>query len=352
MELAIGKADFARALSGVAKAIEARKTIPILDCVLLTTDETGLRVRGTDLDIEIIDRAPADIAKAGSLCVNAKLLSSIVSKAAGDISLSVKDDKLVVKSGKSRFTLGWLPASDYPSMQDAAYTATFETDLAALFAPCIHAISTEEVRYYLNGVYFASAGGSAVAVATDGHRLVKHATDGPPDFAGIIVPRKAVGLLPKGGVTVSVSDSKIRIEAGDLAIVSKLIDGTFPDYERVIPQNNDKIITFGSEDMRGAVGRVSVISAERGRAVRCAFAAGGATLTVNNPDSGTATDEIPVTYTGAPIDIGLNGQYLAEMVAQFPPGDVSLALADPGTPTIFTSEKAPGLIGVVMPVRV
>lgn len=352
MELAIGKADFARALSAVSRAIESRNTIPILDCVQLTAADGTLRVRGTDLDIEVTDTAPADIKTPGSLCVEAKLLASIVAKAGGDISMAVTDHKLIVKSGKSRFSLNWLPAADYPEMPDAEYTAAFELDIAALFAPCVHAISNEETRYYLNGVYFASTGETAVAVATDGHRLVKHTTGNLPRFSGIIVPRKTVGLLPKGGVQVAVSDSKIRLRQGDLVIVSKLIDGTFPDYERVIPRNNDKVIEFESEDMKAAVGRVAVISSERGRAVRCSFAPGGATLTVSSHDTGTATDEIVVSYSGEPIEVGLNSAYLAEMVAKFPSGPITLALADGGSPTIFTSEKAEGLMGIVMPTRV
>lgn len=352
MELAIGKADFARALSSVSKAIEARNTIPILDCVLLTAEGDTLRVRGTDLDIEVTDTAPADVAKSGSLAVEAKLLSSIVAKAGGDISLSVKDGKLIVKSGKSRFTLNWLPAEDYPEMPAIKAAATFDVDLAALFAPCVHAISTEEVRYYLGGIYFASTGEFAVAVATDGHRLVRNQIDSLPEFAGIIVPRKTVGLLPKGGIQVAVSDTKIQITQGDMVIVSKLIDGTYPDYERVIPTNNDKVVQFDADSMKAAVGRVSVISSERGRAVKLAFAGGGAVLTVNNPDSGMAVDEIPVSYNGEPIEIGLNTQYLFDMVAQFPAGDISLALFDGGSPTLFTSEKAIGLLGVVMPTRV
>ena len=258
-----------------------------------------------------------------------------------------------MKSGRSRFTLNWLPAEDYPDLNGAhQYAASFEADIATLFAPCVHAISSEEVRYYLGGVYFAASDGTAVAAATDGHRLVKNTTSLEIDFAGIIVPRKTVGLLPKGAVQIDVSDSKIRLTQGSLVIVSKLIDGTFPDYERVIPRSNDKVIEFSSEDMKAAVGRVSVISTERGRAVKLAFAPGGATLSVSHPDTGTATDEIAVEYSGEPIEVGLNSQYLADMVAQFPVGPITLTLADAGSPTIFKSGKAEGLLGVVMPTRV
>lgn len=353
MELAIGKADFARALSAVSRCIEARNTIPILDCVLLTAADGALRVRGTDLDIEVTDTAPADITKPGSLCVDAKLLSSIVAKAGGDIALSVKDGKFVIKSGKSRFTLNWLPAEDYPDLNGAhQYAASFEADIATLFAPCVHAISNETTRYYLNGVFFKSDGAAATAVATDGHRLVRHTVDGIPEFDGIIVPRKTVSLLPKGAVQIDVSNAKVRLTQGSLVIVSKLIDGTFPDYERVIPTRNDKFIEFVSEDMAAAVGRVSVISSERGRAVRVNISEGIATLAVSNPDSGNATDEISVNYKGDEIEVGLNSQYLAEMIGQFPSGNITLALADAGSPTLFMSEKASGLLGVVMPTRI
>ena len=353
MELAIGKADFARALSSVAKAIESRNTVPILGCVQLSASADGLMIRGTDLDIEVTDRAPADVAQPGTVCVEAKLLSSIMAKAAGDISLSIKDDKLVVKSGKSRFTLHWLPAEDYPTMPAMDAAAEFEIDLAALFAPCVMAISTEETRFYF--MHLHEDGDTVLrAVATDGHRLARHqaAYTGDSPFAGVIVPRKTVGLVPKGVVRVAVSDSKIRLQSGDLVIVSKLIDGTFPDYQRVIPTRNDKVVSFGSEEMKGAVGRVSVISSERGRAVKLGFASGGVTLTVSSPDSGTATDEIELAYTGEPIEIGLNSQYLAEMVSQFPTGDITLSMFDAGSPTIFTSEKAEGLLGVLMPIRI
>jgi len=357
MELAIGKADFARALSSVAKAIESRNTIPILSHVLLTAEDGKLHIRGTDLDVEVMDAAPAGVVKPGSLCVDAKLLASIVTKAAGDISLTDKDGKVVLKSGKSRFTLGRLPAEDYPTMPNAEYSASFEADLAALFAPCVHAISTEETRYYLNGVFMhIQEDGDYLlrAVTTDGHRLTRHEVEytGEDPFRGVIVPRKTVGLLPKGVLQVSVSESRIRVSQGSLTIVSKLIDGTFPAYDRVIPRDNDKLISFDGDGMKAAVGRVSVISSERGRAVKLAFASGGAVLTVNNPDSGTATDEIAVQYSGEPIEIGLNSQYLAEMLSQFPAGDVQLALADPGSPTIFTSDKAERLLGVLMPVRI
>lgn len=348
MELAIGKTDFARALSSVSKAVESRNTIPILSHVRLVATTGRLQVTGTDLDITVTDTAPADITAPGAVCVDAKLLSSIVAKVGGDINLKLEADKLIVKSGRSRFTLSVLPADAFPDLPEQKYDAEFEIDLAGFFGPVAFAISTEETRFYLNGVFFKGG----IAAATDGHRLAKNTTDNIPDFEGIIVPRKTVGLLPKGTCRVAVSSHRIRVTKDDLTIESKLIDGTFPDYERVIPKSNDKIISFDNDEMRQAAARVSVVASERGRAVRLSFAGNAVVLTVSSPETGTATDEMVAAYEGEPIEIGFNSSYLAELVGMFPPGDIKLALADPGSPSVFTSDKAPELLAVLMPMRV
>lgn len=352
MKLTIRRADLARVLSNVGRVVEARNTFPILSSVLISAADGRMHVTGTDLDIVATDAAPADVEQPGSLCVDAKLLGDIAKKAGGDISLSLDGDRLAVQSGRSKFVLQTLSAEDFPSLDGGKFDASFEIDLAALFAPVAFAISTEKTRYYLNGIFMHVQDGQLRAVATDGHRLSRHIGSEAPEFTGIIVPRKTVGLLPKGVVRVSVSTQKIRIEAGDFVLVSKLIDGTFPDYQRVIPTANDKLVTFGSDDMHQAAARVSVVSSERGRAVRLSFTDGQAALTVNNPDQGDASDEIAVTYDGEPIDIGFNAAYLTELVGIFPAGDIQLALADSGSPAVFTSEKAPELLAVLMPMRV
>ncbi|THK38161.1 DNA polymerase III subunit beta [Ensifer sp. MPMI2T] len=359
MRFTIARADLARVIGAVSKIVEARSTIPILSSLLLSasTDANGgkLTVTGTDLDIVGTASAPAEVDAPGTICVDAKLLGDIARKAgASDVAVSLDADRLTVKSGRSRFNLAVLPAGDFPTMNEGSYDAEFEIDLAALFAPVGFAISSDDVRYYLQGIFMHSLDGKIVAVATDGHRLSRHqvAYPGEDAFKGIIVPRKTVGLLPKGTVHVSVSETKIRIASGDFVLTSKLIDGTFPDYQRVIPTQNDKKIIFGSDDMRQAAVRVSVVSSERGRAVKLSFAAGEAKLSVNNPDSGSATDEIFVNYDGDPIDIGFNATYLTELVGIFPAGDITLALADSGSPSVFTSEKAPELLAVLMPMRV
>lgn len=353
MKLIIAKADLSRLITGVGKVVEARTTIPILSSVLLTATADTLTIKGTDLDIEATASVAVQ-AEPGSICVDAKLLAGIVAKASGDISLSVEGDKLIVKSGRSRFSLQTLPASDFPDMAGGKFDAMFDIDLASLFAPVAFAISTEATRFYLNGIYMHLHEGDLRAVATDGHRLSRHHVtyEGDGAFDGVIVPRKTVSVLPKGVVNVSVSQQKIHIETEGFTLTSKLIDGTFPDYPRVIPVSNDKIVTFGSDDMRQAAGRVSVIASERGRAVRLSFTEGQAVLTVNNPDQGEATEEIFVGYDGDPVEIGFNAAYLNDLVSIFPAGDIKLALADSGSPALFTSEKAENLLAVLMPMRV
>ncbi|MBD9542917.1 DNA polymerase III subunit beta [Ensifer sp. ENS04] len=353
MRLAISRQNLARVLGAVGKVVESRNTIPILGNVLLSAVPGQLQVTGTDLDITATASVEADVSEPGRVCVDVKLLADITKKAgADDITIGTDGEKLIVKSGRSRFSLATLPAEDFPTASEAKYDTEFDVDLAALFAPVQFAISTEEVRFYLNGIFFKGEGSKLTAVATDGHRLSRHAVDGDHTFNGIIVPRKTVGVLPRGLVTVAVSENRIRVAAGDFVMVSKLIDGTFPDYDRVIPKANDKKILFGSDDMRQAASRVSVVSSERGRAVKMSFADGEAKLAVSNPDSGSATDEIIVTYDGDPIEIGFNANYLTELVGIFPAGDIQLALADSGSPAVFTSEKAPGLLAVLMPMRV
>lgn len=348
MKFTIPKADLARVVTSVAKVVESRNTIPILSNILLTATADTLTVKGTDLDIEAVASTPCE-ATPGSICVDAKLFAGIVAKATGDISLSVEDGKLLIKSGRSKFSLATLPASDFPDLAGGKYTATFDIDLASLFAPVAFAISTEETRYYLNGVFFK--GGKSVAVATDGHRLGRNFGPDLPEFEGVIVPRKTVGLLPAGVVTVSVSPNKIRIAAAGLTMTSKLIDGTFPDYQRVIPTKNDKIITIDRDEMMKAADRVASISSERGRAVKLSIAPGGIALSAHS-EVGQAEDEVAADYSGEPLVVGYNSAYLRDLMGVLPSGPVTLAISDAGSPALIKSDAMESLTLVVMPVRV
>lgn len=355
MRVTIARADLARIITGTIKAVEARNTIPILSNILLSADNEKLTAIATDLDVEIQASTAATIEVGGATTVNAALLSGIIGKlpANADVLLSIEDAHLVVKSGRSRFKLQVLPAGDFPSLTAGEYDVEFEFDLAQLCAQVAFAISNEETRYYLNGVYLHKDGGTITAVATDGHRLARNEMgSAAPDFAGIIIPSKTVSLLPKGTNTVRISSTKMQIVGADFVVTSKLVDGTYPDYQRVIPTRNDKGITADNAAFTAAAERVSIISSERVRAVKLRFESGNITMSVTSADNGSATDEVAAGYDGEALDIGFNSKYLAEITRGLPNGDFKMMLADSGSPALFMSDAAPGITLVLMPMRV
>jgi DNA polymerase III subunit beta len=261
-----------------------------------------------------------------------------------------------------------LPESDFPDLAAGDLPHRFilpATDLKRLIEKTQFAISTEETRYYLNGIFLHTIDvlGTTMlrAVATDGHRLARVEMPAPPGsegMPGVIIPRKAVAeivkLVEDGSetVTVELSSAKVRLTFDGVILTSKLIDGTFPDYQRVIPSGNDKLLTVERSDFAKAVDRVSTISSERGRAVKLALNEGRLTLSVNNPDSGSATEEIEVDYDAAPIDIGFNARYLLDITAQLD-GDTALfKLADAGSPTVVQDREGASALYVLMPMRV
>jgi DNA polymerase-3 subunit beta len=346
--------DFARLLASVTKVVESRNTIPILSTVRLIAGDGKLNATASDLDIEISGMIDAETPEAFAACIDAKLLVGIVSKIAGDeITIEATDDGATLKAGRSRYQLQTLPIDDFPTMAAGKLPTEFKADLAALFAPVSFAISTEETRYYLNGIYLAGGKTELTAVATDGHRLSRHNGEPVGEFAGIIIPRKAVGLVPKGAVTVRLSDAKIQFETADALITSKLIDGTFPDYERVIPKGNDRVVTFNIPEMIRAAGRVAVVATDREPAAKLEIDADEIALSVRG--AGEAFDAVPCSGLESNADaltVGFNASYLGELLGIFPSGDVKMALADGGSPVLFTSDAAPGLLAVLMPRRV
>lgn len=348
----IERNDFARLLAATTKVVESRNTIPILSMVRMIAEDGRLTVTATDLDIVATASAEAD----GdiSVCVDARTLETIVKKlpTGAEIDITEKDNTLVVKSGRSRFSLPTLPVHDFPDMAHGEMPTKFTTNLAALFAPVKFAISTEETRFYLNGIYLHTDGGKLSAVATDGHRLSRNLAGDAPEFKGVIVPRKLVDIIPLGDVDVELSDTKIRIAAPGVVLTSKLIDGTFPDYQRIVPTGNDRELVADREAFARAVDRVTVVSSERGHAVKLSIASDAVSLSVNNPDAGSATDELAATYSAEPMDIGFNAKYLLEILGQVKCSEVRVMLADSGSPTLFYDSAAPDLYFVCMPMRV
>ncbi|MHB2167483.1 DNA polymerase III subunit beta [Alsobacter sp. R-9] len=372
MKVTIERSALLKSLGHVHRVVERRNTIPILSNVLIRAEAGELSLRATDLDLEVTESIAADVAHAGATTVPAHVLYDIVRKLpdGSQVSLEMTGDtaQILIRSGRSRFNLQALPESDFPDLAagDMGHRFTLKaTELKRLIEKTQFAISTEETRYYLNGIYLHTmdSNGRPVlrAVATDGHRLARVETDAPPSAAGmpgVIVPRKAVAeiikLVDDAGeeVTVELSPTKIRLTLGAVVLTSKLIDGTFPDYQRVIPSGNDKHLTVDKGDFAAAVDRVSTISSERGRAVKMALADGRLTLSVTNPDSGSAVEELEVDYDAPAIDIGFNARYLLDIAAQLE-GDTALfRLADPGSPTLIQDREGASALYVLMPMRV
>jgi DNA polymerase III subunit beta len=372
MKVTVERAALLKSLGHVHRVVERRNTIPILANVLLRAEEAGLRLKATDLDIEVTETIAADVAQGGATTVPAHVIYDIVRKLpdGAQVSLETVSDggQMQIRSGRSRFMLQALPESDFPDLAAGEMGHRFglpASDLKRLVEKTQFAISTEETRYYLNGIFFHTieAENTTVlrAVATDGHRLARvemPAPQGAEGMPGIIVPRKAVAeiqkLVENGSeqVQVELSSAKIRLTFDGVVLTSKLIDGTFPDYQRVIPSGNDKRLTVERADFAKAVDRVSTISSERGRAVKLALNEGRLTLTVNNPDSGSATEEIEVDYEASPLDIGFNARYLLDITGQLD-GDTALfRLADPGSPTLIQDREGAPALYVLMPMRV
>ncbi|MCB1489600.1 MAG: DNA polymerase III subunit beta [Bauldia sp.] len=370
MRATVERSHLLKSLNHVHRVVERRNTIPILANVLLSADG-GLTLKATDLDLEVTETVPAEVGQGGATTVPAHILYDIVRKLpdGAEVSLDTGDgSRLEVKAGRSRFALQVLPEADFPDLTAGDFPTRF-TLPASLMKMLIDrtqfAISTEETRYYLNGIYLhvVTVDGKPMlrAVATDGHRLAQaqiEAPAGAEGMAGVIVPRKTVGELqklveePDSELVVEISETKIRATLGSVVLTSKLIDGTFPDYVRVIPQGNDKVLKVDKGTFAGAVDRVSTVSSERGRAVKLALSDGKLELSVNNPDSGSASEEIAVDYPADPIEIGFNSKYLLDVASQLESETAEFRFADPGSPTLIQDDESGSTLYVLMPMRV
>ena len=372
MKVTVEQSALLKSLGHVHRVVERRATIPILSNVLLRAEGTKLSLKATDLEVEVAESLAADVSVPGAATVAAHTFYDIVSKLPDGAQVSLELDasgaQIVLRSGRSRFTLQALPDSDFPDLATGDLGFAFSlprADLKRLIEKTQFAISMEETRYYLNGIYLhtveTEAGVMLRAVATDGHRLARAEVPAPKGAAGmpgIIVPRKTVSEVIKlvsegeGEANVSLSAVKIRFEVGAAVLTSKLIDGTFPDYQRVIPAANDKLLTVERGDFSRAVERVSTISSERGKAVKLALGDNRLTLSVNNPDIGNAVEEIEADYAAGAIEIGFNARYLLDITKQLE-GDTALfKLADAGSPTLILDREGASAIYVLMPMRV
>ena len=375
MKATIERATLLRCLSHVQSVVERRNTIPILSNVLIEAAADGtVRIMATDLDLQVVETMSAvSVEGAGAITVSAHLLFDIARKLpdGSQVSLETADNRMTVKAGRSRFSLPTLPRDDFPMIVEGDLPTSFELP-AAMLAQMVDrtrfAISTEETRYYLNGIFLHVSDEDQPtlrAAATDGHRLARFTLarpDGAEGMPDVIVPRKCVAELRKlleealdTNVLIDLSASKIRFTLGGengVVLTSKLIDGTFPDYSRVIPTGNDKLLRLDPKSFYEGVDRVATIATEKTRAVKMALDTDKVTLSVTSPDNGTAAEEVPADYKSDGFEIGFNANYLKDILAQIDGDTVELHLADAGAPTLIRQdEKSPALY-VLMPMRV
>jgi len=372
MKLIIERAALLKSLGHVQNVVERRNTIPILSNVKMTAADGKLRLNATDMDLDIVDATTAQVSEPGETTAPAHTLYEIVKKLpdGADVELDATsgDGQMVLRSGRSRFSLSCLPAGEFPVMSGGDLPVNFDLaaiELKTLIDKTRFAISTEETRYYLNGIYLHAAeqDGQPVlrAVATDGHRLASCDTalpDGADTMPGVIVPRKTVQELHKlieeteAEIRISMSEAKIQFSFDGVVLTSKLIDGTFPDYERVIPQGNDKDLKVNRKAFGDAVDRVSAISTEKSRAVKLTMEAGKLVLSASSPESGSATDELETDYNGERLEIGFNSAYLLEIMRQVEGEHINMSLSDAASPTIIREEADDSALYVLMPMRV
>jgi DNA polymerase-3 subunit beta len=372
MKISIERATLLKAVGQAQSVVERRNTIPILANVLIEAEGNTVSFRATDLDIEVVDKAPAQVERAGATTVSAVMLHEIVRKLPDGALVQLTDDgaagRITVQAGRSMFSLATLPKEDFPVMASSEYASNFSAPapvLRRLFDKSKFAISTEETRYYLNGVYMHVAqgeGGPVLrCVATDGHRLARidaALPEGAANMPGVIVPRKTVGELRKlledddAKIAVSVSETKVRFATPAITLTSKVIDGTFPDYSRVIPIGNTRRLEVDAAEFAKAVDRVATVSSERSRAVKLQLEEDRLILSVNAPDAGAAEEELAVAYGDERLEIGFNAKYLLEIASQVDRENAVFLFNSSGDPTLMREGNDTSAVYVVMPMRV
>jgi len=367
MKATIERATLLKCLGHVQSVVERRNTIPILSNVMLDAREDGsLRLMATDLDLQVDETIEANVAQPGATTVSAHTFFDIVRKLqeGSQVELTAAEGKMQVIAGRSRFNLSTLPRDDFPVIAEGELPTRFELPAATLrqiIDKTRFAISSEETRYYLMGIFLHVADDQLKAAATDGHRLARvtvakpDGADGMPD---VIVPRKCVAELRKlldeveGSVEVSLSPTKVRFVLGHAVLTSKLIDGTFPDYNRVIPTANDKLLKLDPKSFAQGVDRVATIASEKTRAVKMSVDRDRVTLSVTSPENGLATEEVPADYSADGLEIGFNARYLLDILGEIDGDTVEVHLADAAAPTLLRENDKANALYVLMPMRV
>lgn len=366
MHFTIQREALLKPLQLVAGVVERRQTLPVLSNVLLVVEGQQLSLTGTDLEVELVGRVTLeDAAEPGEITVPARKLMDICKSLPSDavIDIRVDDQKLLVKAGRSRFTLSTLPANDFPTVEEGPGSLTFnlpQAKLRRLIERTSFAMAQQDVRYYLNGMLLEVQSSLLRAVATDGHRLAMCSMEAAIQQDGkhqVIVPRKGILELARllteqdAEVAIVLGQHHIRANTGEFTFTSKLVDGKFPDYERVLPRGGDKLVLADRQGLREAFSRTAILSNEKYRGIRLTLAAGLLKIQANNPEQEEAEEEIVVDYNGGGLEIGFNVSYLLDVLGVMGTEQVRLILSDSNSSALLQEADNDDSAYVVMPMR-
>jgi len=368
MKFSINREALLRPLQQVAGVVERRQTLPILSNVLLSVEGSKLSMTGTDLEVEMVGHLQASVDLEGEITVPARKFVDICRELPdqAEIDITLKEDRLEIRSGRFRSNLSTLPASDFPAVDTTEVESQVELHSSALkqlLDLTGFAMAQQDVRYYLNGMYLELKEGRLRFVATDGHRLALCTAPGQvvADDKSVIVPRKGILELSRlldgdGSVTLSVGSNHIRAATDQFTFTSKLVDGKFPEYERVLPRSPDKSVTGDRSELRQAFTRTAILSNEKYRGVRLSLTPGSLEITANNPEQEQAEESVPVDYAGDALEVGFNVSYLLDVMGVLTGSTVRMSLSDSASSALIEEGESGGdadaeALYVVMPMR-
>ena len=375
MEFKINSTDLLKALSHIHGIVEVRHTLPILSNIILEAKDDKLILSSTNLDIYCSDKIKAEVLQSGEVSVSAVTFFEIIKRLpSGSEVLMIMEEgenEITLTCGRSKFNLSTLKTDDFPIISDNDLSINFvlsADELIRIIDKTKFAVSNEETRYYLNGIFLHKAERNSIqflrAVATDGHRLAQYdipLPQGAEDITGIIIPKKTIYELRKvlddanGDVSVSLNENKIKFSFNDLKVVSKVIDGTFPDYTKVIPQKNDKNFKTNNSDLKNAIDRVSAVAANeesKSKAIKFCIENNSLSLSVESQSKGSANEMIDVNYSGDKVDIGFNSKYIIDICNEVDGDEISISLSDSISPAIILDKTDENLFFVLMPMRI
>ena len=366
MHFVISREALLRPLQMVSGVVERRQTLPVLSNILLALKDSELSLTGTDLEVELVGRVQVDQANtAGEITVPARKLLDICKSLTDDSTIEVKltDSKLVLKSGRSRFTLTTLAATEFPGVEEEPDTFSLgitQAKLRELLDSTSFAMAQQDVRYYLNGMLFEVGAEYLRVVATDGHRLAMETVNMANSISEtqqLILPRKGIVELARllsdegGSIDLTFGQNHIRAAVPEYTFTSKLVDGKFPDYNRVLPKGGDKVLTGDCQELRQAFTRAAILSNEKYRGVRIILSNGELKILANNPEQEEAEEVVSVEYQGDAVEIGFNVSYLIDVLSTIASSKVKITLSDPNSSALLEADEGSDALYVVMPMR-